>query len=69
VQQGGRANDQDGAGLGFAGGSWRQQQAQLAVGDPARLQDLAVRVTAEVIAVTAVCLRQLGDCGLCASRV
>ena len=49
VQQRGRGDDQDGAGLGLAGGSWRQQQAEVAVGDPARLQDLAERVRAELV--------------------
>jgi hypothetical protein len=49
VQQGGWGDDQDGAGLGFAGGSWRQQQAEVAVGDPARLQHLAERVRAELV--------------------
>ena len=44
MQQSGRGDDQDGSGLGFAGGSWRQQEAEVAVGDPARLQDLAERV-------------------------
>jgi hypothetical protein len=44
MQQGGRGDDQDGAGLGFAGGSGRQQEAEVAVGDPIRLQDLAERV-------------------------
>jgi hypothetical protein len=46
VQQRGRGDDQDGAGLGFAGGSWRQQQAEVAVGDPAGLQGLAEGVGA-----------------------
>jgi hypothetical protein len=32
MQQPGRGDDQDGAGLGFAGGSWRQQQAEVTVG-------------------------------------
>jgi hypothetical protein len=49
VQHGGRGEDQDGAGLGFTGGSWRQQQAEVAVGDPTRLQDLAERVRAELV--------------------
>jgi hypothetical protein len=34
---------------GFAGGSWRQQQAQVTVGDPARLQDLTERVRAQLV--------------------
>jgi hypothetical protein len=37
MQQRGRGDDQDGAGLGFTSGSWRQLQAEVAVGDPARL--------------------------------
>jgi hypothetical protein len=41
MQQRGRGDDQDGAGLGFAGGSWRQH--------PAGLQDLAERVRAELV--------------------
>jgi hypothetical protein len=41
VQQRGWGDDQDGAGLGLAGGSWWQQQAEVAVGDPAGLQDFA----------------------------
>jgi hypothetical protein len=49
MQQRGRANDQDGAGLGLAGGSWWQQQAEVAVSDPAGLQRLAERVGAELI--------------------
>jgi hypothetical protein len=44
MQQPGRGDDQHGAGLGFAGGSWRQQQAEVAIRDPAGLQDLAERV-------------------------
>jgi hypothetical protein len=49
MQQRGRGEDQDGAGLGFAGGSWRQQQAEVAVGDAAGLQSLAARVGAELV--------------------
>jgi hypothetical protein len=49
VQQGGRGEDQDGGGLGFAGGSWRQQQAEVAVADPARLQDLPERIRAKLV--------------------
>src|SRR5215218_2885461 len=49
MQQGGRGDDQDGAGLGFASGSWRQQEAEVAVGDPARLQHLTERVRAELV--------------------
>jgi hypothetical protein len=49
VQQRGWGDDQDGAGLGFAGGSWRQQQAEVAVGDPAGLQGLAEGVGAELV--------------------
>jgi hypothetical protein len=49
VQQRGRGEDQDGAGLGFAGGSWRQQQAEVTVGDPARLQDLPERIWAKLV--------------------
>jgi hypothetical protein len=49
VQQGGRGEDQDGAGLGFADGSWRQQQAEVAVADPARLQDLPERIRAKLV--------------------
>jgi hypothetical protein len=49
MQQRRGADDQDGASLGFAGESWRQQQAEIAVGDPAGLQDLAERVRAELV--------------------
>jgi hypothetical protein len=49
VQQRGRGDDQDRAGLGLAGGSWRQEQAEVAVGDPAGRQRLAERVGAELI--------------------
>jgi hypothetical protein len=49
MQQPGRGDDQDGAGLGFAGGSWRQQQAEVTVGHPARLQGLAERIGAELV--------------------
>ena len=49
MQQRGRGDDQDGAGLGFAGGSWRQQQAEVAVGDPAGLQHLTERLRAELV--------------------
>jgi hypothetical protein len=49
MQQPGRGDDQDGAGLGFAGGSWRQQQAEVTVADPAGLQSLAERVGAELV--------------------
>jgi hypothetical protein len=49
MQQRGRGDDQGGAGLGFAGGSWRQQQAEVAVGDSAGLQDLAEGVGAELV--------------------
>jgi hypothetical protein len=48
VQQAARANDQDGAGLGFAGGRW-QQQAEVAVVDPARLKELAEGVGAKLV--------------------
>jgi hypothetical protein len=48
VQQRGRGDDQDGAGLELAGGSWGQQQTEVAVGDPAGLQDLAVGVDVEL---------------------
>jgi hypothetical protein len=43
----GRGDDQDGADLGFASRAW-WQQAEVAVGDPAGLQDLAVDVGAEL---------------------
>jgi hypothetical protein len=36
VQQRGRADDQDGAGLQLASGGWWEQQAEVPVGDPAR---------------------------------
>ena len=49
VQQRGRGDDQDRAGLGFAGGSWRQQQAKVTVADPAGLQSLAECVGAELV--------------------
>src|SRR5215213_11653 len=49
VQQRGRADDQDRAGLGLACGSWRQEQAEVAVADPAGLQRLAERVRAELV--------------------
>jgi hypothetical protein len=49
MQQRGRADDQNSAGLGFADGSWRQQQAEVAVADPAGLQDFAERVRAELV--------------------
>jgi hypothetical protein len=49
VQQRGRGDDQDGAGLGFAGGSWGQQQAEVAVGDPARLQELPEHIRAKLV--------------------
>ena len=49
MQQGGRGEDQDGAGLGFADGSWRQQQAEVAVADSARLQDLPERIRAKLV--------------------
>jgi hypothetical protein len=49
MQQRGRGDDQDGAGLGFAGGSWRQQEAEETVGDPARLQYLTERVRAQLV--------------------
>jgi len=49
AQQRGRGDDHDGAGLGFAGGSWRQQQAEVAVADPARLQDLPERIRAKLV--------------------
>jgi hypothetical protein len=48
MQQGGRGDDQDGPGLELASGSWRQQQAEVAVRDPARLQDLAEGVRAQL---------------------
>jgi hypothetical protein len=44
VEQGAGTDDQDGAGLGLVGGSGRQQQAEVTVGDPARLQGLAERI-------------------------
>jgi hypothetical protein len=49
ADEGAGANDQDGAGLGFASGPWGQQQAEVAVSDPAGRQDLAERVGAELI--------------------
>jgi hypothetical protein len=49
VQQRGRGDDQDGAGLGLAGGSWGQQQAEVAVGDPARLQELPEHIRAKLV--------------------
>ena len=49
VQQRGRGDDQNGAGLGLAGRSWRQQQAEVAVADPARLQNLAERIRAKLV--------------------
>jgi hypothetical protein len=49
VQQRGRGDDQNGAGLELASGSWRQQQAEVAVGDPARLQDFPECVPAELV--------------------
>ena len=48
MQQRGRGDDQDGAGLGLTSGSWRQEQAEVAAGDPAGLQQLAVCVGAEL---------------------
>ena len=33
---------------GSAGGSWGQQQAEVAVGDPARLQELPERIRAKL---------------------
>jgi hypothetical protein len=48
MQQRGRADDQDGADLEFAGGSWRQQEAEVTVGDPARLQHLTERARAQL---------------------
>jgi hypothetical protein len=33
VQQRGRGDDQDGVGLGLTSGPWRQEQAEVAVGD------------------------------------
>jgi hypothetical protein len=44
-----RRAPQDGAGLGFAGGRWGQQQTEVAVPDPAGLQGLAERVGAELV--------------------
>jgi hypothetical protein len=50
VQQRGRGDDdQHRAGLGLACGSWRQEQAEVTVGDPAGLQRLAERVRAELV--------------------
>jgi hypothetical protein len=49
VQQRSRDDHQDGAGLGLANRSWRQQQAEVAVGHPARLQRLAERAGAELV--------------------
>jgi hypothetical protein len=46
--QRGRGDDQHGAGLKLAGGRRWEEQAEVAVGDPARLQDLAVGVGAEL---------------------
>jgi hypothetical protein len=49
VQQRAGADDQDRAGLGLASGRWGQQQAEVIVGDPARFQDLAERLGAELV--------------------
>jgi hypothetical protein len=49
MQQRGRGDDQDCAGLGFASGSWRQQQAEVAIRHPAGPQDLAEGVRAELV--------------------
>ena len=49
VHQSGWDDDQDGARLGLVSRALRQQQAEVAVGDPARLQDLAERVRAELV--------------------
>jgi hypothetical protein len=43
------SNEPSGAGLGLAGGSWWQEQAQVTVADPAGLQGLAERVGAELV--------------------
>jgi hypothetical protein len=49
MQQRSRGDDQHRAGLGLASGSWRQEQAEVAVGDPAGFQLFAERVGAELI--------------------
>jgi hypothetical protein len=49
VEQRGRGDNQDAAGLGLAGRGWGQQQAEVAVGNPAGLQGLAERVGAELV--------------------
>jgi hypothetical protein len=49
VQQRAGANDEDGAGLELASGGWWEEQAEVAVGDPARFQDLAESIRAELV--------------------
>jgi hypothetical protein len=49
VEQPSRGEDQDRAGLGLASRSWRQEQAEVTVGDPAGRQRLAERVGAELV--------------------
>jgi hypothetical protein len=49
VQQRSRGDDQDCAGLWLASGSWRQEQAEVDIGDPTRLEDLAERIGAELV--------------------
>jgi hypothetical protein len=49
VQQRWRGDDQDGAGLGFAGGRWGQEQAEVAVAYSARLEEFAEGVGAKLV--------------------
>jgi hypothetical protein len=48
MQQRGRGDDEDGAGLGFAGWGWGELSAEVAVADPAGLEELAEGVGAKL---------------------